>query len=273
MSYRGMLEGEMRPGFRMTIGADPGEVARVHAAFAEFAEAHELPASVRRSMNVVLDELLTNTIGYGFAGRQGGEVTVEVELNPDRVSVTLTDDGTPFDPFGVAAPDTAPPVEERRSGGLGIHLVRGLMDEVSYHRQGDRNVVVLAKLLKGGKTAGQGGGRSMDITTRTHQDVTLVVFAGKLDSNTSPQAQEALDAILAGGGRKIVVDFTALDYISSAGLRVLLGAAKRIRGAGGGSALRLFGLNPTVREVFEISGFSTILAVRATEADALKGLL
>ena len=110
----------------------------------------------------------------------------------------------------------------------------------------------------------------MEITTRTQQDVTLVAFAGSLDSNTSPQAQQALDGILAGGARKLIVDFTALDYISSAGLRVLLGTAKRLKGTGG--ALRLCGLNETVREVFQISGFATILAVFATEAEALKGI-
>ncbi len=109
----------------------------------------------------------------------------------------------------------------------------------------------------------------MDITTRTQNGVTLVVFAGSLDSNTSPKAQQALDGMLAAGAQKMVVDCTALDYISSAGLRVLLGTAKRLSGAGG--ALRLFGLNETVREVFDISGFSTILAVFASAPDALKG--
>ena len=110
----------------------------------------------------------------------------------------------------------------------------------------------------------------MEITTRAQRDVTIVGLAGHLDSNTSPQAQQALDAILAGGGRKVVIDFTALDYISSAGLRVLLGTAKRLKQEGG--ALRLFGLNETVQEVFEISGFATILTVVDTEANALKGL-
>jgi serine/threonine-protein kinase RsbW len=137
----------MQPGFRMTIGPDLREVAKVQAAFAEFAEAHALPASIRRSTSVVLDELLNNTISHGFTGRQGGELTVEVAMGPDRLSVTLSDDGAPFDPFAVAAPDTALPVEERRVGGLGIHLVRNMMDEVRYQRRGDRNVVVLAKLL------------------------------------------------------------------------------------------------------------------------------
>jgi anti-anti-sigma factor len=108
----------------------------------------------------------------------------------------------------------------------------------------------------------------MDITTRTQNDVTIVALRGSLDSKTSPQAQQALDGILADGRRTLLIDFTPLDYISSAGLRVLLATAKRLSAAGG--ALRLFGLNETVREVFDISGFSTIFAVFATEADALR---
>jgi anti-anti-sigma factor len=110
----------------------------------------------------------------------------------------------------------------------------------------------------------------MDITSRTQNDVTIVALAGSLDSNTSPQAQQALEEILASGARKVVVDFTACGYVSSAGLRVLLGAAKRLSGTGSG--LRLFGLNESVREVFDISGFSQILGVYRTEADALRGL-
>ena len=259
----------MRPNFRMTIGADPGQVAGLGAAFAEFADAHAVPAGVRRSLSVALDELLNNTIAYGFAGRGDGEVRIEVELHADRVCATLSDDGGPFNPLEMAAPDTALSVEQRRVGGLGIHLVRRMMDDVAYQRRADRNVVTLTKLLTGGTSTGRSGGRSMDITTRTQGAVALVALAGKLDSNTSPQAQQALDAVLAGGAKKMAVDFTALDYISSAGLRVLLGTAKRLSGAGG--SLRLFGLNDTVREVFDISGFSTILAVFATEADALKG--
>ena len=247
----------------MTIGTDPGQVAGVSAAFAEFAAAHAVPAPIRRSVSVALDEILSNTIAYGFAGREGGAVSIEVELRSDRLCVTLTDNGKPFNPLEMSAPDTALPVEERQIGGLGIHLARRLMDDVAYHRRADRNVVSLAKLLV--------GGRSMDITTRTQNGITLVVFAGSLDSNTSPKAQQALDGMLAAGARKMVLDCTALDYISSAGLRVLLGTAKRLSGAGAGGALRLFGLNETVREVFDISGFSTILAVFATEPDALKG--
>lgn len=133
--------------FRMTIGPDPGQVARVSAAFTEFADAHQVPPETRRSVSVALDELLTNTLAYGVAGRPDGEVSVEVELLKDRVCATVSDNGRPFNPLEVAAPDTKLSVEDRTIGGLGIHLIRQMMDEVVYERRDDHNVVSLAKLL------------------------------------------------------------------------------------------------------------------------------
>ena len=138
-------------GFHLTIEPDRGAVARANAAFTAFAEANAVPAAIRRSLNVALDELLQNTIAHGFAGRQaggGGAVTIAVLLGTDRLTVTLTDDGRPFNPLDTAAPDTAGSVEERPVGGLGIHLVRQLMDEVRYQRRADRNVVTLVKRLE-----------------------------------------------------------------------------------------------------------------------------
>lgn len=109
----------------------------------------------------------------------------------------------------------------------------------------------------------------MNITTGDREGITVVSFEGNLDTNTAPDAQEHFDELADQGAAKILVDFTKLDYISSAGLRVLLATAKRLRGGGGN--LRLCGLNEMVSEVFEISGFSTILAVFPTSAEALEG--
>lgn len=140
----------MRHGFRMSVGARPGAAGEVSAAFDKLAEEHALPADVRRSVNVALDELLANALSHGQKGRDPCSVTVDVELDQERVTVVITDDGAPFDPFGRDAPDTALPVEERPIGGLGIHLVRELMDQVSYQRRDDQNVVVLVKQLVNG---------------------------------------------------------------------------------------------------------------------------
>jgi anti-anti-sigma factor len=98
--------------------------------------------------------------------------------------------------------------------------------------------------------------------------VVVVRFEGNLDTNTAPEAQDTLGGFVAEGASKVLVDFAALDYISSAGLRVLLATTKKMRGTGG--HLRLCGLNETVAEVFEISGFSTIFSVFPSEAEALE---
>ena len=106
----------------------------------------------------------------------------------------------------------------------------------------------------------------MEISTRTSNDIHIVAIAGSLDSATAPEAQKALDAVVAGA-KKVALDFSQLDYISSAGLRVLLGVAKKLRSSGG--TLGMFGLNQSVREVFDISGFSAILPVYPSEAEAV----
>ena len=137
----------MRDVFRMSVDADPAGAREVGAAFAGFAEARALPANVRRNLNVALDELLANAVSHGRTGRDPCSVTVEVKLDQERVTVIVTDDGMPFDPFAQNAPDTTLSVEYRPIGGLGLHLVGQLMDQVSYERREGQNVVVLVKHL------------------------------------------------------------------------------------------------------------------------------
>ncbi len=134
----------------MAIGNDLGEVAEVGERFGQFADAHGVPPGIRRSVLVALDDLLSNTIMHGFAGRKSGEVAIEADLSTERLTLTISDDGDPFDPLTAQAPDTTLTAEQRLPGGLGIHLVRQLMDEVSYERRDGRNIVTVAKRLTTG---------------------------------------------------------------------------------------------------------------------------
>jgi anti-anti-sigma factor len=109
----------------------------------------------------------------------------------------------------------------------------------------------------------------MELTTQETNGVTVVGFEGKLDTNTCPDAEMLMKKTLDDGAKKILVDFSKLDFVSSAGLRVLLSTAKRLESSGG--ELRICGLNETVGEIFEISGFDTILSVFGTNEDALVG--
>ena len=109
----------------------------------------------------------------------------------------------------------------------------------------------------------------MDVSIRDVGTIKLVGLEGDLDTNTAPDAEQHLNKAIADGAIKILLNLEKLDYTSSAGLRVLLSTAKKLKAAGG--SLRICCLNETVEEVFEISGFDTILDVFATEAEALEG--
>jgi len=107
----------------------------------------------------------------------------------------------------------------------------------------------------------------MDITVKESGDVKIVVFEGNLDTNTAPAAEDEINELIDGGTLKILVNFEKLDYISSAGLRVLLATAKKLKPSSGD--LKICCLNATVQEVFDISGFASILSVSSTEEEAL----
>jgi anti-anti-sigma factor len=109
----------------------------------------------------------------------------------------------------------------------------------------------------------------MKLESTTMDTVTLLELEGNLDTNTSVDAQDHINGLIDGGATKLLTDFTKVDFVSSAGLRVLLATAKRLGGSGG--SLRICGLNEAVNEVFEISGFSTILEVFPTRDDAMQG--
>lgn len=98
-------------------------------------------------------------------------------------------------------------------------------------------------------------------------DVWVVAPEGRVDSVTSPSLEGAISGALAAGERRVVVDFGGVEYISSAGLRVLLAAAKRLRDAGG--RLVLCRLNEPVRQVFDLAGFVPLFAIEASRNDAV----
>jgi len=109
----------------------------------------------------------------------------------------------------------------------------------------------------------------MNITTTANGEVKVIALNGNFDTNTSPDAEAHLNALINEGTTKIIVDLKDINYISSAGLRVLLVTTKLLKSKGG--ECRICNLNEMVQEVFDISGFNMIFGVFQSEDDALKG--
>lgn len=108
----------------------------------------------------------------------------------------------------------------------------------------------------------------MEISIQDSGEIKVLYFEGSLDTNTAPDAQKRMDEVIEQGNHKILIQLEKLDYVSSAGLRILLVVAKKLKKSEG--ELRICQINDDVREVFEISGFDTILSVFDNESEALK---
>lgn len=107
----------------------------------------------------------------------------------------------------------------------------------------------------------------MNIDKTKEGDALVLALDGRLDTNTCGELEKSVFADLDAGAKAIVVDFAKLAYISSAGLRVLLMTAKRMRGSGG--KLALCALGPNIQEVFKMGGFDKILKIVPTRGEAV----
>ena len=110
----------------------------------------------------------------------------------------------------------------------------------------------------------------MEMTNREAGGVTIVSFEGKLDTNTCPEAEAHIKDLLDRGIKKLLVDFKSLDFVSSAGLRVLMVASREIKGLS--QSIGVCELSPIMQEIFEISRFSFVLDIFGTLDEARAAL-
>ena len=96
-------------------------------------------------IQIAAEEVLANIISYAYPNEGGSiEITCDIEEGK-RLVIQTVDWGVPFDPLSLPDPDIEAPIEERDIGGLGVFMMRQIMDEVSYKREGERNILTLAK--------------------------------------------------------------------------------------------------------------------------------
>jgi anti-sigma regulatory factor (Ser/Thr protein kinase) len=127
----------------ITLRAEHAEFTRLQAFADGFAHQCGLPDDERSRLLIILDELFTNAVTHGLRPYStGGTIAVTLGWRTGRLRITFVDDGRPFDPlaFGGAT-------EERGIGGLGIHIVRSLVHQARYRREGDRNHLHLVRRI------------------------------------------------------------------------------------------------------------------------------
>ncbi len=129
----------------LTLNNDLAELTRL----ADFVEAFTAPFDPTpkdlMALQLALEESVTNVINHGYRDDQPHTFTVELACSDRRVTAILTDDAPAYDPLARPEVDTSTPLEDRAIGGLGVHLVKKLMDSAHYERRDGRNILTLVR--------------------------------------------------------------------------------------------------------------------------------
>ncbi len=135
----------MRDQLVVELQGNLSEIPVLAGRIEDFGNRNQVPAKIVGQLNLALDELLTNTISYGFDAARPHRIEVTLTLADGVLTVELVDSGRPHDPFNRADPDITRPIEERPIGGLGVFFVRKLMDRVDYRLVNGQNHITLVK--------------------------------------------------------------------------------------------------------------------------------
>jgi anti-sigma B factor antagonist len=108
----------------------------------------------------------------------------------------------------------------------------------------------------------------MEVLEKRQDGICILELLGRLDSNTSPEFEKKIFEVIDDGTRSVVVNFASLDYISSAGLRVLLKAAKELKRSDG--KIVLCSMKDYIKEVFEIAGFVSLFPITSSVVEAVE---
>lgn len=133
--------------YHITLQNDVQQVPQLAAFVEEVGESLGLTPSTIMNLNLAMEEAVVNVMNYAYPTGTQGDIDITAAHEDGFISFTIQDSGTPFDPTGKEEPDLTLPAEERPIGGLGIMLVRQLMDEVSYDRIDNKNTLTLKKKI------------------------------------------------------------------------------------------------------------------------------
>lgn len=132
---------------QLTLANDLAEIPRLAEAVESFCEPFEPSMKDILSIQLALEELVTNVINHGYADGHPHDFTVTLSGEPGCIRAVITDDAPAYDPLARPEVDTSLPLEERAIGGLGVHLVKKLMDVSHYERRDGKNILTIERRL------------------------------------------------------------------------------------------------------------------------------
>ena len=243
------------------------EISKVADLVDELGRRCALPARIVNDMNVALDEVLSNIIRHGYDDHAPHQIDVQLSVNGGELCARVADDGRPFDPtrqklVPISRETTAPAV-----GGLGLHFVAALIDNIRYKRDGAINRLEMRKRMSGIRGSRTDRGKRVDWKEIWEHGVTVLEVSGQIDSTGAGALRERLTALIAAGTTNLLVDLHGVTYVTSAGFWALLAAARLLEARSG--RLALCGLSNDVNRMFDLTALDELFTIHPAREDAI----
>jgi len=134
----------MSSSFVLTIRPDLDEIAGISTALEDVMKTHSFGEEEILDTQLAVEEAITNVIVHGYEGREG-EIVIACRATKGIVEIQIEDTAPPFDPLSLPEPDLTASVDDRKIGGLGIFLIRQVMDNIVYRHEDNKNILILVK--------------------------------------------------------------------------------------------------------------------------------
>lgn len=258
---------------------------RIASALEQVAPACEFVVEAARSAGLderaihqcylAVDEACTNIIEHGY-GTDCTACFIDLvcRIESDRLTITILDDSPAFDPLAMPEPDPQLMVNERPPGGWGIFFIKKLMDDVAYSYDGSRNRLILTKKRTpraATVVSLEPAGKITVSITQVSDKVWMIKASGRLDSLGAPHLEAAFDQLFEQGRANFILNGAELDYLSSAGIKVIVSAWQRAREQRGGIVLTA--LSPRILDLLKIVGLDLVLTLTETVEQARAALV
>lgn len=232
------------------------EVTRIAQFIEELGMSLQLPASITMSINLAIEEAVTNIIRYGYPPNLKSEITLRTSVAPGMLVTRIIDEGTSFDPTEKETSDNVQSLDQQLTKGLGLFLIRRTMDKVEYHSVDNHNELTLTKNID--------MNFEPEATLKTNlckiEEVTILTVEGRLDTANTNTFNAVMHPLLNMENPNIIVNCEALSFISSSGLRSMITLQKSITQHNG--QLVLEAMKPEIRKIFDMTGCSSLFTIR-----------
>ena len=215
--------------------------------------AKELNLNEEMHMNIglVLEEMVSNVIFYAYPKDIVGTINLCAKSDGQSLTLLLSDKGYAFDPTQIESNDMEANPAERPIGGMGIYIVKNIMNHVSYQRLDGRNLLTMSIIINE---------RVSSMTQILQQDgQTIIKTVARIDTLNAPQFEKDIEPALAEPGVDLVMDCQELTFIASSGLRIIQKTMRSVTTGKGN--FKIINVSPSVYKVLKMTGFTKFMTI------------